>query len=483
MEETILIGRKKEQAILQKALLSREAEMVSVIGRRRVGKTYLIRTFYQNQIIFDFSGVKDSPTEEHLRNFYLKLKTLSPIINQFTDPPRDWLEAFHWLSLALDTIDLSQKKVVFLDEIPWLANNDPQFIRALSWFWNSWAVTKNLVVVLCGSAASWIIQKIVNDKGGLHNRITRRIFMKPFTLAETEAYFKSRHVTLDRYHIVQIYMAMGGIPHYLKEVEDGKSAIQNIDDICFSETGLLRTEFNILFSSIFDNAHHHTAIIRALAKTRQGIDRQSLVAAAKVPNGGTLTNILEELHISGFIDTTQPFGKKTKDKLYRLSDEYSLFYLQFIENQGIGERGLFMELSQTQAYKTWSGYAFEGICLKHVPQIKKAMSIGGVYSVAASFLKKGTDTEKGTQIDLLLDRNDKVISIFEMKFYTEIFSITKDYAENLQTKMRVLRDTTKTKKLLLLTLITPFGLKHNQHSLGLVNQTLTVDDLFLEVEL
>jgi uncharacterized protein len=483
MEETILVGRKKEQAILRKALLSREAEMVSVIGRRRVGKTYLIRTFYKDKIVFDFSGVKDAPTDEHLRTFHLKLKALSPDINRFSSPPRDWLEAFHWLSMVLESIDLSQKKVIFLDEIPWLSNNDPEFIRALSWFWNSWAVMRHLVVVLCGSAASWMIQKIVNDKGGLHNRITRRIYMKPFTLAETEAYFKSRHITLDRYHIVQIYMAMGGIPHYLKEVEDGKSAIQNIDDICFSESGLLRTEFGILFSSIFDNANHHIAIIRALAKTRQGIDRQSLVAASKVPNGGTLTKILEELQISGFIDTSQPFGKKTKDKLYRLSDEYSLFYLQFIEGQGIGERGLFMELSQTQSYKTWSGYAFEGICLKHVPQIKKAMSIGGVYSTAASFLKKGTETEKGTQIDLLLDRNDKVISVFEIKFYNEFFSLTKDYAENLQHKMRVLRDTTKTKKLLLLTLITPFGLKYNQHSIGLVNQTLTVDDLFLEVEL
>jgi uncharacterized protein len=277
-----------------------------------------------------------------------------------------------------------------------------------------------------------------------------------------------------------LYMAMGGIPHYLKEVEAGKSATQNIDDICFSDSGILYDEFSNLFTSLFDDSYNHIAIIRALAKTKQGLDRNTLIETAKVPNGGTVTNVLEELQQSGFIDVYSPLGKKTKDKLYRLTDEYTLFYLQFIENQDAKEAGTWELLSQTQDYKVWSGYAFEGICIKHLPQIKKALSIGGVYSLASSFLKKGTKTEKGTQIDLVLDRNDHTINLFEMKFYNKAFTVSKEYAENLQNKKDVFEETTKTKKQLFVTLISTFGITHNEHSLGLIDQVVTMDGLFLD---
>lgn len=476
---TELVGRKKEREVLKKALQSREAEMVSVIGRRRIGKTFLIKTVFKEQMVFELAGVKDASFELQIQNFVqsLQIATNSTIA---IPAPKNWLEAFYVLTTYLQNLPKDRKHVVFFDELPWLAIPKPDFIIGLSWFWNSWAVNHNIVVVICGSSASWMIQKIVNDRGGLHNRITRRLYLKPFTLAETELYLKSRNINLDRYHIVQLYMAMGGIPHYLKEIEAGKSAAQNIDDICFSETGILRDEFPNLFSSLFDDSYNHLAVIRALAKTRQGIDRNTLIAASKVANGGTLTNVLEELHQSGFIDAYQPFGKKTKDKLYRLTDEYSLFYIQFIENQAIGESGLWLQLSETQDYKIWSGYTFESIALKHIPQIKKALSIGGVYSVASSFLKKGTATEKGTQIDLLLDRNDRTINVFEIKFYKDTFSITKEYAQNLKSKLRIFRETTKTRKHLFLTLITTFGITHNEHSVGLIDQIVTIDDLFLD---
>jgi uncharacterized protein len=473
------IGRKKEQEILQKALASNEAEMVSVIGRRRIGKTFLIKTIYKEQMVFELTGVKNATTETQLQNFAVSLQnTIDHTIN--IPAPKNWLEAFFVLTTYLRKLPEDRKYVVFLDELPWLATPKSDFIAGLSYFWNSWAVNQNIVVVICGSSASWMIQKIVNDRGGLHNRITRRIFLKPFTLAETELYLQSRNINLDRYHILQLFMAMGGIPHYLKEIEAGKSATQNIDDICFSEAGLLRDEFSNLFSSLFDNSANHIAVIRALAKSRQGIDRNTLISMANLSNGGTVTLVLEELQQSGFIEMYTPFGKKTKDKLYRLTDEYTLFYLQFIENQDIGESGLWRELSQTQAYKIWCGYAFESICLKHLPQIKKALSIGGVYSTASSFLKKGTETEKGMQIDLVLDRNDRTINLFEMKFYTDTFAITKDYAQNLMHKKRQFQADTQTRKHLFLTLVTTFGILPNQHSIGLIDQVLTHDALFLE---
>lgn len=477
---TEFIGRKKEQEVLGKALESGEAEMVSVIGRRRTGKTFLVKTYYKNNLVFEVTGIKNQGEEEQLKIFTRAINRIGKNLKEIPTP-KNWLEAFFALSDRLEELAITEKYVVFLDELPWLAVPQARFIGGLSWFWNSWAVNQNIVVVICGSSASWMVQKIVKDTGGLHNRITRRIYLKPFTLAETELYLKSRNIYLNRYHILQLFMAMGGIPHYLKEVEAGKSATQNIDDICFSEAGILYDEFSNIFTSLFDDSYNHIAVIRALAKTKQGLDRNTLIETAKVPNGGTLTNVLEELQQSGFIESYQPFGKKTKDKLHRLTDEYTLFYLQFIENQDRTEAGTWELLSQTQDYKIWSGYAFEGICIKHLPQIKKAMSIGGVYSVASSFLKKGSKTEKGTQIDLVLDRNDHTINLFEIKFYNKSFTVSKEYAQVLQNKKDVFEETTKTRKHLFMTLISTFGITHNEHSLGLVDQVLTLDDLFLEV--
>jgi hypothetical protein len=273
-------------------------------------------------------------------------------------------------------------------------------------------------------------------------------------------------------------MAIGGIPHYLKEIEAGKSATQNIEDICFSDTGLLKDEFANLYGALFDHSDNHIAIVRTLAKRKAGMNRNSLIQEAKLPNGGSVTKALEELSQSGFIDMYLPFGKKSKNKMYRLIDEYSLFYLQFIEKNIHDKDEVWKRLSQTQAYKIWCGYAFENICLKHIAEIKKALSIGGVYAVSSTFYKKGTKEESGTQIDLLLDRNDQIINIFEIKFYNKSFVVSKAYAQTLKNKLDVFAETTKTRKHLFLILITTFGITPNEHSLGLIDQVLTMDDLF-----
>lgn len=473
------IGRKKEVEVLQKALQSREAEMISVIGRRRIGKTFLVKTVYQEHIVFELTGTKGAPLAEQLQNFAysLRLATEDALI---VKAPADWMEAFFMLIKYLKKLPADKKHVVFFDELPWLSTHKSGFLRGLSYFWNSWASSQNIVLVICGSAASWMIQKVVNDTGGLHNRITRRIHLNPFTLTETELYLKNRNVTLKRYHVLLLYMAMGGIPHYLKEIEPGKSAAQNIEHICFSNTGLLRDEFSNLYAALFEYSDNHIAVVRTLAQKRQGLDRNVIIKSAQLPNGGSVTKVLEELHQSGFIDVYYPFGKKKKDKLYRLTDEYTLFYLQFIENHIHDRADIWQHLSQTQDYKVWCGYAFENICLKHITQIKKALSIGGVYATASSFLKKGSSTDKGAQIDLLLDRNDQIVNIFEIKFYNKPFVITKEYAQSLKNKLEVFEDTTGTRKHLFLTLITTFGITPNEHSLGLVDQVLTMDDLFLE---
>ncbi len=472
-----LIGREKEMRILKDALASPNPEMVAVIGRRRVGKTFLIKKAYEKRIDFEITGIRDVSNDVQLQNFSLHLTKQSGAIVPIAKP-KNWLEAFYLLTIYLESKDSTQKQVVFIDELPWFAKAKSGFLAGLSYFWNSWAVNRNIVLVICGSAASWMIQKVVKNTGGLHNRITKRINLKPFTLSETERYLLSRSIQLDRYQIVQLYMAMGGIPYYLKEVTKGKSIVQLIDDICFSDTGLLREEFNDLYPALFENAHRHIAIVRALAQKKQGMSRSEIIKLSKSPNGGSLTKTLEELEQSGFISSYYPFGKKKKDKLFRLTDEYSLFYLKFIEKTKHNGTDIWQHFSQTQTYKIWSGYAFESICIKHLPQIKNALSIAGVYSEASTFFKKGTSTEKGTQIDLLLDRNDHIIHIFEIKFYNTKFTISKAYAKTLREKMTIFKETTKTPKHLFLTMITTYGVSPNEHSIGLVDQVLVLNDLF-----
>lgn len=472
----MIIGRKEEIAILNEALHSEEAEMIAVLGRRRVGKTFLIREIYKERIIFELTGIRNQSDKEHLEAFMLKIEELT---GEKQAIPNGWLEAFFRLKMALKPLVQPDKKLVlFFDELSWLSPSGSNFLDYLGHFWNDWASRENLVVVLCGSAASWIIQKVINDKGGLHNRVTKYLNLKPFTLLETEAYFQSKHINFTRYQIVQMYMAFGGIPFYLKEVRSDKSAIQNINDICFEEHGLLKNEFNRLYPALFDNAEQHIAVIRALAKSNKGLSRTEIIQHGKVSNGSSTTRVLEELEQTGFIMAFHPFGKKKKDKIYRLADEYSNFYLRFIENTTYEGEGTFLQLSQLQEYKIWCGYAFEGICMKHVPQIKKALGIGGVYTTTYSYLRKADAFEKGLQIDMLIERADRVINLFEIKFYNTEFVFTKEYGDKVRERLFLFMRLAKTKAQIRMTMMTTYGIKHNIHSLGLVDPVLTLDVLF-----
>jgi uncharacterized protein len=473
-----MIGRKKEIDILAKAYASEKPELIAVFGRRRVGKTYLIGSFFQGKIDFELTGLKDGTKEQQLRNFAYSLKDAQKSVD-LPPLPIDWLDAFHQLKTHLESSGNPEKrKVVFIDELPWMASGKSDFLTGFSYFWNSYAAKTNIIVVICGSATAWMIQKIINDKGGLHNRVTRRIHLQSFTLAETEAYFLEKHIVFERYQLLLLYMTMGGIPHYLDQVEGGKSAIQNIDDICFQPQGLLRTEFENLYSSLFNNSERYESIISALSSTWKGISRTEIIVKTKISDGGGLTTMLQELEQSGFISSYIPFGKKKKDTLFRLTDCYSLFYLKFIQNIPVKETISWQAVSQTQTWITWSGYAFENICFQHIDNIKGALSIGGVHTNQYSFLAKTTDENEGAQIDLLIDRQDNVISLCEVKFYNDELVLTKADADNLRRKKSIFRHVTSTKKQIFIVLITTFGLLKNKHSLGLVDNVLDMNALF-----
>ena len=472
-----MIGRIQEQEILGKIYQSSKPELVAIIGRRRVGKTYLIREFFKDKIDFEMVGLKDGTKEQQLRNFAYSLKEVQKSADLTV--PQDWLEAFYQLKTHLETLgEPDRKKVVFIDELPWIATAKSDFLTGFSFFWNSYASKSNIVVIICGSATAWMIKKIINNKGGLHNRVTRKILLPPFSLTEMESYFETKNIHFERYQLLQLYMTMGGIPHYLEQVEGGKSAIQNIDEICFHPQGMLRTEFDNLYSSLFTNPERYEAIVTILASTWKGLNRTQIVEKTKLKDGGGLTNLLQELEQSGFITSYVPFNKKKKDTLFRLTDNYSLFYLKFIQPLARNQSNNWQTLSQTQSWKSWSGYAFENICLQHIDKIKTALGISGIHTNQFSFYAKTTETQQGTQIDLLIDRQDNAINLCEIKFYNDEFVITKAYADNLEQKKRTFRQLSKTKKQLLITLISTYGVKQNSHSLSLVNNVLVMDDLF-----
>ncbi|CAM4170621.1 hypothetical protein SAMN06265348_105371 [Pedobacter westerhofensis] len=443
-----------------------------------MGKTFLIRNGFSKAISFEFSGIHHATLDQQLENFSLALSAGStglPVAKAAS-----WLKAFEMLRQYLSPVLKIERTIIFIDEFPWIDTPRSGFLPAFESFWNSWASReKNLIVVICGSAAAWMIKKVVNNRGGLHNRVTRRIRLLPFTVGEMTAFLKHRKVNLDYYQTLQLYMAMGGIPQYLKEIRPGDSATQNIDRLCFTKEGLLQDEFKNLYHSLFDTAQSHIDIVRALAKKGMGMSRTELIAACKLTSGGYATQVLDELTESGFITPYIPFGKTKTYLLYKLTDEYSLFYLKFIEGSKAVGSGTWITFISGNSWTSWSGNAFESICMKHIPQLKKAIGIEAVYAEVSVWRHQPvTKADRGTQIDLVIDRGDSCINICEMKFSDRPFEISKAYAKELENKLAVFRDQTKTRKTLFLTMVTTYGLRNGTSFSGLVQKEIGMDMLF-----
>ena len=470
------VGRSLEINELNDALASPRSEMIAVLGRRRVGKTFLIRQVYGALFDFELTGMQHTRSGPQLENFAKKLeeyaKTGLPI-----KTPATWREAFDMLRTFLLDRHPSRKKIIFFDELPWLAAPRSGFLEALGYFWNDWAEKNQVVIVLCGSAAGWMIQKVVQQKGSLHNRITRILHVQPFTLKETAAFFVSRRIDLTHYQMVQLYMVTGGIPFYLEGVRKGQSVAQNIDRLCFSDHGLLRDEFDKLYASLYDRPERHIAIIRALSSQWSGLTRTTLLALTGMADGGTVTQALTELEQSDFITPVPPFDKKKKEMIYRLKDNFSLFYLKFMEGRKRAGEGSFVNLQSMQTWKTWCGYAFENICFTHARQLKAALGIAAVYTEVGSYVRKGNTEQKGAQVDMLIDRADGIINLCEVKFYDGPFSITKAYADDLRSKREAVREAAPSKAVFI-TLITCYGVRDGAYAKELVQNDVLVDRLF-----
>ena len=476
MQKSVIIGRNDEIKLLQELIQSNQPELLAVYGRRRIGKTYLIKNYYASQIVFHCSGELGATTQTQLANFVNQLNTFFPNRIQLI-LPQNWQEAFGLLRERLEKTKPSGKKVLFFDELPWLDTHKSGFISAFSYFWNMYLSQRpDIIVVICGSAASWMIKKIINNKGGLHNRVTRKMQLFPFTLEETKNYLRYRKINLSDYQILQLYMIIGGIPHYLNAIQRGLSLQQNIDAMCFAKNGQLTDEFNNLYAALFSNHAKHITVVRTLAKKNKGLTRNELLTASKLETGGGLTEVLEELIASGFVQKTDPYHKKTKESLFRLMDEFSLFYFKFMrENNSTNQ---WLAISKTSGYTQWCGYAFENACFRHIQQIKKAIGISAVHTTHSSWTKTGNSDSDGAQIDLLLNRADDTINICEIKFSKEPFVINKQYNKLLQNKLTVFRADMPPRKTLLLTFITTFGVANNDYKHQTVDSEITLEALF-----
>ena len=476
-----MIGRKKEIAELNNLYASQKAELVAIYGRRRIGKTYLVDETFKGRITFRHAGL--SPVEENksgmlkvqLEHFYYSLLLHGM---KKCKKPESWLEAFYMFEKFLEEIDDGSRQLIFLDELPWLDTPRSGFMTAFEGFWNTWGCHRdNLMVVVCGSANSWVLDKLINNHGGLYNRVTYEIKLAPFTLNECEKFFENKNIRLSKYDIAQSYMILGGIPYYMGYFQSGKSLAQNIDTLFFSKQGKLKDEYDRLFSSIFSNPELMKKIVSVLYTRNAGCTRGEIVEKLEVSDGGTLTQSLKALIASDFVIKYIPFGKKKKEH-YKLVDPFCMFYLHFVNKKSKMDENFWQHNVTSQQITTWRGFAYENVCFNHVPQIKKALGISGVVTTQSAWSKR-SDDEEGTQIDLLIVRNDKVINMCEIKYYGDKFVVNKDYYHTLLHRLEILSKEISPKLTIHSTLITTFGLTYNEYS-GVFSNTITLEDLFAE---
>jgi uncharacterized protein len=464
----MLIGREKEKAILLDAFRSDESEFVAVYGRRRVGKTYLIREAFNYQFAFQHTGILGASLREELSEFRQSLYDAGM---PKAAMPKTWYEAFHLLEAFLASLP-EGKKVVFIDELPWMDTTRSNFIRALDHFWNSWATTrKDILLVVCGSATSWIIDNIVMNYGGLHNRLTRKIHLNPFTLHECELYCNAQKLGYNRKLILEAYMALGGIPYYWSFMKKGLSVAQNFDRMFFGEDGELAHEYDALYASLFKNPNVHIQIIQTLSKKKVGMTRAELIQQSKLADNDKLSKALRELEQCGFIRQYTCIGKKVKEAVYQLMDNYTLFYFQFITQNKNGDNNYWTSMYNSPLHNTWAGLAFERVCLQHIEQIKAGLGFSGVISTAHSW------SNPKAQIDLLIDRNDGIINLCEMKYSKGKYALDTAELQRMQNRVDTFIAESGTDKAIHLTLITSNGVAESS-DISAIHSLLTMDDLF-----
>ena len=471
----MFVGRENEFEILDRCMASDRSEFVIVYGRRRVGKTCLVDHYFKKRYDFSYVGGHRLTKSEQLASFAKALKKYA----RLRERPvfKEWIDAFDALEEYLESIPGEGRKVIFIDEMPWIDTPASSFVSALENFWNGWAARRDdIVFVASGSATSWMVDKLVDNPGGLHGRITTNIYLRPFNLREVEEYLKRRGCKWDRYQILQTYMTLGGVPYYLSLLDVKSSLVQNIDHLFFEKNAPLRMEFRELYDALFAGSEKYVSVVKLLSAHRDGLIRDEIISGTGM-EGSQLTIILKNLERCDFIIKFNQFGNKKKGALYRVVDFYTLFYYKFVENDAAMDEHWWQHNFSSHSVEAWEGLSFELVCLTHLSQIKNALQIGGIATQANSWRQSGADGGRGAQIDLVISRADRMINLCEMKFSRKPFVITSEYEDKLRSRLTLFEEGTKTNFGLLNTFITVFGVKDGLHS-SIVDSEITSDDLF-----
>ena len=472
----MLIGREKEALRLTQAADQEDAQLIAVYGRRRVGKTYLIRETFRGRFLFQHAGVYQGTREEQLAAFHQAL--LDAGLPQDSDCPHNWMEAFQLLKMQIQT-STQRTKILFLDELSWMDTPKSDFMKALEHFWNAWASgQRHLTMIVCSSATSWMLKKVIHNKGGLYNRLTVKLKLLPFTLCQCREFSLHENLAFSDTQIMELYMVFGGIPFYWKLLEKGYSVAQNVDRIFFSEGAPLENEYEYLFASIFRAPKDYLRIIEALASRKKGLTRNEILETAKLSGSGVFSQRLEELESCGFIREYHAFGKAEKGSLYQLMDPFLLFHHHFLRRK-TDDKAFWSHQINTPAMNAWVGLAFEQLCLLHTEQIKKKLGISGILTDVASFSCKA-DPETGvmgSQIDLLISRADRTVNLLEMKYANAPYVISKSVLESLKRKANDFLLETRTRSAIHLTMVTPYGLAWNAYA-GEIQSQILAEDLF-----
>lgn len=473
-----IIGRKAEISELSARYNSGKSEFIAIYGRRRVGKTFLIKEYFKNHFAFQHTALslvdkKSGQRTEQLKHFFYSLRQYGWEGEQ---QPSSWLEAFFLLKQLLGQKDDGSRQVVFIDELPWMDTPGSGFVTALESFWNGWGDCRdNLMLVVCGSATSWMSNRLINDKGGLYGRLTDVIKLEPFTLSECAQFYEANGINLSRYDITEGYMILGGIPYYMDYFAKGFSLAQNIDNLFFKKNAKLKDEFSRLFRSVFINPEMKMKIVRALGTCHKGLTREQIVQKTNIKGGGTLSESLAALEESDFLVKYVPYGCSKRAVHYKLSDNFCWFWLHFMEQDRKQED--FWQVNENKpAVRSWCGIAFEEVCFNHIRQIKQALGISGVTTRISSFIEQGDNHSEGMQIDMIIDRDDRVLNLCEMKFIQSDFAVDRDYSRKIANRVQFLLQ--KENRTIHSTLITTYGLKYNEYS-GSFQKTITLDDLFV----
>ena len=467
-----IFGRKSECCLIEKYLSTNRSEFVVVYGRRRVGKTFLLRQTLGDSICFSFTGMANITNAEQLQNFNVTMHKYNPDAKSSSN----WIEAFAQLENYLENVN-QERKVVFIDELSWMDTPKSNFLPAFEHFWNAWASARDDVkLFVCGSVASWMLDNVINNHGGLHNRITHEMYLEPFTLGECKQYFKELNFGYSDKEIAEFYMAMGGIPYYMSLMDKQQSVVQNIDRLVFSPTGELRNEKENLFRSLFRHSDDYITIIDALSTKNRGLTRSEILLITGLNNNAQFGKRMDVLEKCNFIRRYEDYSNYQRQTVFQLIDPLCHFWNKIVEANKRKATDFWSQSIGSPIYNTWSGLAFEILCLNHVPQIKQALGISGIQSSVYSWRTPAT-ADDGAQIDLVIDRADRCVNVCEMKFCREEYEMTESESRRIEHRLLQFQRYAEQRKSLRLTMITSYGIKRNTYS-SIVQNEVTLADLF-----